>query len=100
MAKFVDGFVTALGIDEPINLVFGDFGAVYGLTFAITHPNKVRKMAMAGSIGFTPDYQWHQTAKMWRTPHHRRTEHDDDERRHVQRRDEIGCAVADAGILA
>ena len=68
MAKFIDSFVTALGINEPINLVFGDFGAVYGLAFAITYPNKVRKLALAGSVGFSPDYEWHQTAKMWRTP--------------------------------
>ena len=68
MAKFIDGFLTAIGITEPINLVFGDFGAVYGLAFAITCPNKVRKMALAGSVGFTPDYEWHQTAKLWRTP--------------------------------
>lgn len=68
MAKFIDDFVTALGINEPINLVFADFGALYGLAWAITYSNKVRKMALAGSVGFSPDYEWHQDAKMWRTP--------------------------------
>ena len=68
MAKFVDDLVTALGISEPINLVMADFGGDYGLTWAITHPDKVRKLALAGNVGFTPDYQWHSTAKLWRTP--------------------------------
>ena len=68
MAKFVDDFVTALGMSEPINLVFGDFGALYGLTWAITYPDKVRKLALAGGVGFTPDYQWHSNAKLFRTP--------------------------------
>ncbi len=68
MAKFVDGVVTALNLTEPLNLVFGDFGALYRLAFAITYPDKVRKLALAGSVGFSPDYQWHSTAKMWRTP--------------------------------
>lgn len=68
MAKFVDDFVTALGISEPINLVFGDFGALYGLAWAITYPDKVRKLALAGSVGFAPDYQWHSNATLFRTP--------------------------------
>src|SRR5579871_113631 len=68
MAAWLNDFGTAIGIHEPINLVFGDFGALYGLTFAVTHPKFVHKMALAGSAAFTPDYQWHSTAKMWRTP--------------------------------
>jgi pimeloyl-ACP methyl ester carboxylesterase len=68
MAKFVDGVITALKISEPVNLVFGDFGGLYALAFAITYPNKVRKLALAGSVGLAPDYEWHQTAKMWRAP--------------------------------
>ena len=68
MAKWLDDFGTAIGIHEPVNLVFGDFGSQYALTFAITYPDRVRKLALAGSVGFSPDYQWHSTAKMWRTP--------------------------------
>ncbi len=68
MAGFIDALVTALNLTLPINLVFGDFGALYGLTWAITHPEKVGKIVLAGSVGFSPDYQWHSTAKLWRTP--------------------------------
>ncbi|HVU12573.1 MAG TPA: alpha/beta hydrolase [Phototrophicaceae bacterium] len=68
MAQWLNDFVTALAIHEPINLVFGDFGGLYALAFAITYPERVGKLALAGSVGFTPDYEWHSTAKMWRTP--------------------------------
>lgn len=68
MARWTDDLLAALKISEPVNLVFGDFGALYALTFAITYPDKVRKLALAGSIGFSPDYTWHSTARMWRTP--------------------------------
>lgn len=68
MAHFVDGFVTALGIDTPVNLVVTDFGGVYGLAWAVRYPEKVRRVAITGGINFFPDYQWHSAAKIWRTP--------------------------------
>jgi pimeloyl-ACP methyl ester carboxylesterase len=68
MAKWVNDLLAALNIDEPINLVFGDFGGLYALAFAVTYPDKVRRLALAGGVGFSPDYRWHSAARMWRTP--------------------------------
>jgi len=68
MARFVDGLVAALGIAEPLNLVMTDFGGTYGLAWAVTHPDRVRRLAITGGVSFFPDYPWHRDARMLRTP--------------------------------
>ena len=45
-----------------------DFGGDLWADMGDHSSRKVRKLALAGNIGFTPDYQWHSTAKLWRTP--------------------------------
>ena len=67
MADFVDRLVTAIGVDEPIFLAVHDFGGPYGLSWAIRHPHKVRRIAILDSLYFA-DYRWHFWARVWRTP--------------------------------
>ena len=67
LAQFVDDLLGALGITEPINLVGYDVGATYGLAWAVTHPAKVRRLAIMNA-NFFSDYKWHSWAKVWRTP--------------------------------
>ena len=67
LAQFVDNLLAAIGIDEPINLVGYDIGATYGLAWAVTHPARVRRLAILNS-NFFSDYDWHPWAKVWRIP--------------------------------
>ena len=67
LAQFIDNLVAAVGIDEPLNLVAYDIGATYGLAWAVTYPEKVRRLAILNS-NFFSDYQWHIWARVWRTP--------------------------------
>jgi pimeloyl-ACP methyl ester carboxylesterase len=67
MAAFVDGLVTAMGIDEPLNLVVHDIGGPYGLAWAVRHPHKVRSLVIMNTV-FSSDYRWHLFGRLWRTP--------------------------------
>lgn len=67
LAQFIDNLIDALGIDEPINLVGYDIGATYGLAWAVTHPTKVRRLAILNA-NFFSDYKWHPFARLWRIP--------------------------------
>ena len=67
LARFIDHLVEALGIREPINLVGYDIGATYCLAWAVTHPAKVRRLAMLNA-NFFSDYKWHPFARLWRVP--------------------------------
>ncbi len=67
MARFVDDLVNAAKVNEPLNLVAHDFGGPYGLAWAVTHPQRVRRMAIINTVFFS-DYRWHYWAKIWRTP--------------------------------
>lgn len=67
MALFVDELVGALGLTEPLNLVVHDFGGPYGLSWAVKHPEKVRRIAAMNTIFFS-DYRWHFWGRVWRTP--------------------------------
>lgn len=67
LAQFIDNLLGALGIDEPINLVGYDIGATYGLAWAVTHPAKVRRLAILNA-NFFSDYKWHPFARLWRVP--------------------------------
>lgn len=66
-AQFVEDLIDALDIDLPVHLVAHDFGAHYGLAWAVRHPERVRTMTVTNTSFFT-DYHWHQSAQMWRTP--------------------------------
>ncbi len=67
MAQWVDEWVVALEIEPPFDLVVHDFGGPYGLSWAIRHPHKVRRIAILDSLYFV-DYRWHAWARIWRTP--------------------------------
>lgn len=67
MARWVDGFLDALAVTEPVHLVVHDFGGPYGLAWAVRHPERVRSLAISNTI-FFPDYKWHRWARVWRTP--------------------------------
>ncbi len=67
MARWVEDLVNAAGVREPLNLVAHDFGAQFGLAWAIRHPDRVRRMAIF-STNFFSDYEWHPLAKILRTP--------------------------------
>ncbi len=67
MAAFVDELVTALGVELPLDLVVHDFGGPYGISWAIRHPRKVKRLAVINSLYFE-DYRWHFWGRVWRTP--------------------------------
>jgi pimeloyl-ACP methyl ester carboxylesterase len=68
MASFIDDLVGAINPSLPLNLVVTDFGATYGLAWAATHPEKVRKLAIVGGVNFFSDYRWHPNARLLRLP--------------------------------
>lgn len=67
MAAFVDRLVTALDVEGPLNLVVHDIGGPYGLAWAVSHPHKVRSLAIMNTV-FFPDYRWHRMGRLWRMP--------------------------------
>jgi pimeloyl-ACP methyl ester carboxylesterase len=67
LAQFIGNLLSAIDVDEPINLVGYDIGATYGLAWAVTHPKQVRRLAILNS-NFFSDYEWHPWAKLWRIP--------------------------------
>jgi pimeloyl-ACP methyl ester carboxylesterase len=67
LAQFIDNLLAAASITEPINLVGYDIGATYGLAWATTHPEKVRRLGIMNG-NFFSDYEWHPWAKLWRIP--------------------------------
>jgi pimeloyl-ACP methyl ester carboxylesterase len=68
MADFVDDLQEASGSALPLNLVVTDFGALYGLAWALSHPAKVKRVAIVGGVSFFPDYRWHADARLLRMP--------------------------------
>jgi pimeloyl-ACP methyl ester carboxylesterase len=68
MARFVDAVIDVYEIPLPVHLVVMDFGATYGLAWAVTHPEKVKSIVIAGGSNFSSAYRWHRDAQMLRTP--------------------------------
>ncbi len=68
MAGFINELVEGGDIPTPLDLVVTDFGATYGLSWAVSYPEKVRRLAIAGSANFSSRYQWHRDARLLRTP--------------------------------
>lgn len=67
LAAWVDHLVDALDLDRAVDLVFHDFGGIFGLAWAVRHPGRVRRMCIMNTV-FFPDYRWHFWARVWRTP--------------------------------
>jgi pimeloyl-ACP methyl ester carboxylesterase len=59
MARFLDTFIEEAAIPTPLNLVVADFGATYGLSWAVTYPQKVGRLAIVGGSNFSSRYRWH-----------------------------------------
>lgn len=67
MADFVDAFVAAAGIDEPVHLVVHDIGGPYGLAWAVKYPEKVSSIGILNTV-FQSEYRWHRYGRICRTP--------------------------------
>ena len=66
---YLDWLVAELGkIDEPIDLVGHDWGAVLTYGVALRHPGAVRSWVADVAGLMHPDYVWHDFAKIWQTP--------------------------------
>lgn len=55
-----------LGIDRA-HLVLHDFGGLWGLAFATSHPDRVRSFTLINT-GIFEDFRWHKFARVWQTP--------------------------------
>jgi pimeloyl-ACP methyl ester carboxylesterase len=55
MAQFIDDLIAAFKISAPLNLVVHDFGGIYGLAWAVKHPQRVRRLAIMNT-NFFSDY--------------------------------------------
>jgi pimeloyl-ACP methyl ester carboxylesterase len=64
-AEWVRGLLAGLGLDR-VHLVVHDVGGVYGLAFAVQHPQRLQSLTVFNTI-FFPDYRWHFWARVWRT---------------------------------
>ena len=67
MNIFIEDAIQALDISEPLHLVMHDFGAHFGLPWAIKHPDKVQSLVIMNT-NFFSDYEWHGAAKLLRMP--------------------------------
>ncbi len=65
-ADFLESFLELVGV-ERVRLVVHDWGAV-GLAFAQRHPERIERLVVINAVPFLPDYRWHRTARIWRTP--------------------------------
>ncbi len=65
-AGFIGRVLVALGV-ERAHLVLHDFGAPWGLRWAVGHPDKFASVVLL-NMGVLIDYKWHVLAKIWRTP--------------------------------
>jgi pimeloyl-ACP methyl ester carboxylesterase len=55
-------------IDEPIDLVGHDWGAILTFGIALRHGGAVRSWAADVGSCIHPDYVWHAMAQIWQTP--------------------------------
>lgn len=65
-AAFLERFLDHVGADR-IRLAMHDWGGV-GLAFAQRFPERVERLVAIDVVPFLPDYRWHRTARLWRTP--------------------------------
>jgi pimeloyl-ACP methyl ester carboxylesterase len=65
-SHFIARFLDMLEV-ERVRLFVHDWGAV-GLAFAQAHPERVERLVVSNAVPLLPGYEWHRTARMWRTP--------------------------------
>lgn len=66
-ADFIRDLLAALDIRQPVVVVGTDFGAQYGLAFAVKYPELLRGIAISNT-NFFRDYEWHVFARLYRVP--------------------------------
>lgn len=64
---YMNALLEALAIDQPVHLVLHDIGGIYGLPWAVTHPEKLASVTIMNTV-FSPQYRWHFWGRVWRTP--------------------------------
>ncbi len=67
MGRFVAHVLDNGGVREPVDLVVHDFGAWFGLAWAIRDNHNVRRIAILNARFFS-DLRWHPWARLLRTP--------------------------------
>jgi pimeloyl-ACP methyl ester carboxylesterase len=67
MGSFVDAFLDAIGIDQPVHLVVHDIGGPYGLAWAVQHPERVASITIMNTV-FQTEYRWHRYGQLCRLP--------------------------------
>lgn len=65
--NWLQSFVNALAIKDPVHLVVHDVGTFYGLTWAIRYPDMIKSICVTNTLFFS-DYKWHTWGRIWRTP--------------------------------
>jgi pimeloyl-ACP methyl ester carboxylesterase len=63
--RFIETFLEHVGV-ERVRLVVNDWGAV-GLAFAQRFPERIERLAIIDAVPLLPGYEWHRTARAWRT---------------------------------
>jgi haloalkane dehalogenase len=67
MAAWVEALRLDRNLAAPLDLAVHDIGAIYGLAWAVEHPDLVRRIVITNAF-FHHDYPWHFWARVWRTP--------------------------------
>ena len=66
-SRWVNDFLDAMQLSEPVNLVGHDVGGLYACSFAVEHEQRLRRLALMDTSFFS-DYKWHFWGRVWRTP--------------------------------
>src|SRR4051794_39519644 len=64
--RFLERFLDEREL-ERVSLVVHDWGAV-GLLTAQRLPERIERLVVINAVPFLPGYNWHRTARIWRTP--------------------------------
>lgn len=65
MAELLERVCVEAGVDEGVTLVVQDFGTVYGLAWAASHPERLARVVVLNGP-FTPEFRYHRLARMLR----------------------------------
>lgn len=65
-ADWIEAFVSAAGITEPVTLVVHDWGLM-GLIWACKYPQRIARVVICNTV-FNHMYKWHFWARVWRIP--------------------------------
>jgi pimeloyl-ACP methyl ester carboxylesterase len=65
-AGFVERFLDTLEV-ERVRMLVHDWGAV-GLAFAQARPERIERLVVCNAVPLLTGYEWHRTARIWRTP--------------------------------